>query len=119
MVLALTQGATLTCTSGTAPSTFSVTPMPVVANGQNMQVATISQAVPMQNILPFGTCNVLTAAASGVPTPCAPVTTVWAPPAILASVGGQPVATVASKCPCAVGGVVSCTVPGQMLIDVT
>lgn len=119
MVLALSQGATLTCTSGTAPSVFNATPQPLVATGLGLQAATITQAAPGVNILPFGTCNVLTAAASGVPTPCVPATMVWAPPAVLTMVAGVPVATVQSKCPCMIGGVVSVAAPGQALIDVT
>lgn len=119
MVLALSQGATLICTSGTTPSVYNASPQPLVATATGLQAATINQAVPGANILPFGTCNVLTAAASGVPTPCVPATTVWAPPAALATVAGQPVATIQSKCPCTVGGVISVTAPGQALIDVT
>lgn len=119
MVLALSKGAMMMCVQGDAPSVYDTTPMPLAVDGLSQQIGTVTQAVPGMNIRPFGTCKILTAAALGVPQPCAPATVAWMPPATMATVAGQPVATIQSMCPCMVGGMISVVAPGQALVDVT
>src|SRR5947207_6870020 len=70
MAQAVVQGATLQCTCGSAPSKLMVTSQTQVKIG-NMLAATVMDNVLATNIPPFGTCTVLTTAASGTPTPCA------------------------------------------------
>jgi uncharacterized Zn-binding protein involved in type VI secretion len=70
-------------------------------------------SIPMTNILPFGTCNVLTAAAAGVPTPCVPATAgPWAPGSPTVMVRGQPALNNTSMCTCSIGGVITISNPG-------
>ncbi|NUQ72818.1 MAG: DUF4280 domain-containing protein [Polyangiaceae bacterium] len=118
----LCTGTTLQCTMGAAPSVFVAQPLPgapMILGA--MPAGTIAQTLPV-NIPPFGMCQSpsnpavasATAAAMGVltPMPCVPmVITPWAPPSITTSHAMLPVATVASKCACAYGGVISATVP--------
>jgi len=111
MAQLVTMGAQLTCASGTAPSVLAVV-APTVT-GEVKPTANIMDSVPMTNIMPFGTCNVLTAAASGVPTPCVPATTPWAPGSPTVMVRGQPALNNSSTCTCSIGGVISISMPGS------
>jgi hypothetical protein len=70
----------------------------------------------MTNIPTLGTCKILTASASGTPTPCVPATT--APSAKL-NIDGVPVLLDFAKCICTVGGVVIVQDPGQSTIEVS
>lgn len=111
MAQLVVMGAQLQCTSGTAPSVLSV-PAAMIT-GEVKPTANIMDHVPMMNIMPFGTCNVLTAAASGVPTPCVPATAApWAPGSATVMVRGMPALNNTSKCVCSIGGVISVTNPG-------
>jgi hypothetical protein len=111
MAQLVTMGAQLQCTSGTAPSVLMVVAPPVT--GEVKPAANIMDHVPMTNILPFGTCNVLTAAAAGVPTPCVPATAApWAPGSPTVMVRGMPALNNTSKCVCSIGGMISITNPG-------
>lgn len=114
MPIAVVQGATLVCSCGSAPSQLKVT------SQQNCQIggqlaATIMDNVPFSNIIPFGTCQVLTAAAAGVPTPCAPaIPAPWAPGATSpVQVGGPPALLSTDVLNCAIPGVISIANPGQ------
>lgn len=103
--------ASLVCTSGTAPSTLIVAP-PLVS-AESKPVANIMDFVPITNIPPFGTCNVLTAAALGVPTPCVPaIVAPWTPGSATVTVRGMPALNSTSQCVCTIGGSVSITAPG-------
>jgi hypothetical protein len=118
----LCTGTTLQCSMGAAPSVFVAQPLPgspMILGA--MATATIVQTLPA-NILPFGMCQSpanpavasATAAAMGVltPMPCLPmVVTPWAPPSTTTAHAMLPIATVASKCMCAYGGVISVTAP--------
>ena len=86
-----------------------------------LPAATIIQVLPT-NILPFGMCKspanpavaAATAAALGVltPMPCLPVAAgPWAPPSLVTHINMLPMATVASKCICAFGGLISVSTP--------
>jgi len=108
----VTMGAQLQCTSGTAPSVLAVV-VPQVT-GEMKPAANILDFTPMTNIMPFGTCNVLTAAASGVPTPCVPGTCApWAPGSPTVMIRNAPALNNSSTCVCPIGGVVSVANPGS------
>ncbi len=73
MAIAVVNGAQLKCESGDAPAPLIVTSQQTVSAG-NQIAATIMDFAPGANIPTFGTCKILTAAASGTPTPCVPAT---------------------------------------------
>ena len=111
MAQLVTMGAQLQCVSGSAPSVLAV-PAAMVT-GEVKPTANIMDSIPMTNIMPFGTCTVLTAAASGVSTPCVPATAgPWAPGSPTVMVRGQPALNNTSTCTCTIGGVISITNPG-------
>lgn len=111
MAQLVTMGAQMQCTSGTAPSVLVVV-VPTVT-GEVKPSANIMDHVPIANIPPFGTCNVLTAAALGVPTPCVPATAApWAPGSPTVMVRGMPALNSTSKCVCSIGGSISILNPG-------
>jgi hypothetical protein len=107
---------------GLAPSVFVADPLPgapMILGA--MPAATIIQVLPT-NILPFGMCKspanptvaAATAAALGVltPMPCLPTPAgPWAPPSTVTRINMLPMATVASKCICAFGGLISVSTP--------
>jgi hypothetical protein len=108
--------ASLLCTGATAgSSTLTVTSQQFVKAGGQL-VATIMDFAPGANIKPFGTCKILTAAASGVPTPCAPaVVAPWVPGSVVQKITGLPVLLKSCKAICAIGGEISILNPGQMV----
>jgi len=111
-------GAMMQCTTGTAPSTLIVTPEKAVTAGK-VPAANIMDYIPMKNIVPFGTCNILTAAALGVPTPCVPaVVAPWAPGSPTVLVRGIPALNNMSKAVCTIGGMISITSAGQFTVNV-
>ena len=110
MAQLVAMGAQMQCTSGTAPSVLVVAP-PLVTS-EVKPTANIADCIPITNIPPFGTCNVLTAAAAGVPTPCVPATTPWAPGSPTVMVRGMPALNSTSKCTCGIGGSISILNPG-------
>ena len=78
MATAVVNTAQLKCESGDAPAPLTVTSQQTVKIG-NQLAATINDFAPVTNIPSFGTCKILTSAASGTPTPCVPATvTPWA-----------------------------------------
>lgn len=104
-------GPTLVCAAGTAPSTLVV--IPPTTTAEKKPAANIMDYVPTVNIVPFGTCNILTAAASGVPTPCVPATVApWAPGSPTVLVRGMPALNNTSICNCAVGGAITISFAG-------
>src|SRR4051795_12608250 len=105
-------GAMCSCTQGTAPGSLVVLPTNKVP-GCKVPAANIMDNVPMTNIMPFGTCNILTSAAAGVPTPCVPATAApWAPGSPTVMVRGQPALNNSSTCNCSIGGVIAINNPG-------
>ena len=107
------------CTCGDAPVPLTVVSQMVSKAGGQL-AATIMDHAPVANIAPFGTCKTLTAAASGVPTPCVPATAApWTPGAVKTKIGGFPALTQSCKLACTVGGMISITSPGQTTVDVT
>lgn len=122
MGMLVTNGATLMCSFGMAPSTLVVTPASRVLAGT--PAANIGDCIPNSNILPFGMCQSLanpavasaTSAAGGVltPQPCVPaIAGTWMPGSPTVLVGGKPAVNQNCKCMCAYGGVVQVTNPGQ------
>jgi hypothetical protein len=121
----LATGATLQCTMGAAPSVFTAQPLPdAPMTLGSMAAATITEFIPMMNIMPFGVCQspanpmvaAATAAAMGVltPMPCIPnVVAPWAPPSACATLNQLPLATAESTCTCAWGGTISVQMPTQ------
>jgi hypothetical protein len=106
------------CTMGAAP-----TPLMVTSNQtefcSGQLSATIMDHAPIANITPFGTCTTLTAAASGVPTPCVPATPMpWAPGSPTNSIQKFPNLRDCDKLACMVGGVISIQFAGQTQVDV-
>lgn len=114
MPLSVVLGATLQCTCGSAPSKLLVTSQ-TQTTIDDKPAATINDNVPMVNILPFGTCNVLTTAALGVPTPCVPAPAgPWLPGSTtVQTIGGIPALLATDKLQCSVPGVISVTDCGQ------
>jgi hypothetical protein len=107
-------GATLLCTSGTSPAQLIVNSQ-TKATIDDKLAATIMDFQPIANIPPFGTCNVLTAAALGVPTPCALVPAgPWKPGSTTqVKIGDQLALLSTDKLMCAIPGVISILDPGQ------
>lgn len=111
-------GATLRCSEGTAPATFSAAGASVSA-GSAAGVVSDTAAIP-----PFGNCtslsnpavNAATQAAQGVltPQPCLPVVTGnWTPGSARVTVGQPAALTSSSQCTCSWGGAISVTDAGQ------
>lgn len=120
-------GALCQCSFGAAPSSLVVLPAKMV-NGVKVPIATITDNIPITNIVPFGMCSSLanptvaaaTAAALGVltPMPCVPATAApWTPGKPMVMIGKTPALDATSKCMCNWGGVISVTSPGQMTVD--
>jgi hypothetical protein len=104
--------ALLECTSGDAPSVLMVLDERVLC--ETLAAANVLDYAPAVNILPFGTCKVLTTAAGGTPTPCVPaIIAPWAPGSPTVLVRGAPSLNNSSTCACTVGGAIRITSPGS------
>ncbi len=114
MATAVISGATLQCTCGDAPSKLVVISQPMELIG-GTSAATVMDHKPMANIMPFGTCKTLTAAASGTPTPCVPATVApWVPGSTsLVLINSFQALLDTDKLICTIGGTISITDPGQ------
>ena len=114
MPLAVVMGATLQCTCGSAPSKLVVTSQ-IKARIGNRLAATVGDHASAVNILPFGTCSVLTAAALGTPTPCVPApASPWAPGSTSnVKIGSQLALLATDKLTCTVAGLITIVDPGQ------
>src|SRR5438067_699247 len=119
MPQAVVMGATLQCTCGSTPSKLSVNSQMLYKIG-DLLAATIMDCKPGANIPPFGTCAVLTAAASGTPTPCAMVPAgPWSVGSTTqVKVGDQLALLSTDKLTCGVGGVISIVEPGQQKTNI-
>jgi len=106
-------GATLQCSLGTLPSTFTASGATVTAGGAGGVVTDCE----VSNVAPFGLCtspaNPAVAAAEGAPQPCLPVLAPWTPGSGHVTLSAVPALDDASQCQCAWGGVVTVTDAGQ------
>jgi hypothetical protein len=114
MPKAVVMGATLQCSCGTVPSKLVVNSQTQCTIDDKL-AATTMDFKPIANIPPFGTCNVLTAAALGVPTPCAMVPAgPWKPGSTAqVKIGDQLALLSTDKLLCTIPGVISIVDPGQ------
>lgn len=122
MAKPVVMGAQLQCSFGTAPSSLMVV-IPLRPMVDNKLVATVSDCIPMANILPFGMCQSTTnpqvisatAAAMGVltPMPCIPVPAgIWTPGG-KAQATGMKILTDKCKLTCAWAGQIKINNPGH------
>jgi hypothetical protein len=114
MAIAVVDGAVLKCSCGATPAKLKVTSRTNV-DIENKLAATVQDKAPLLNIPSFGTCKVLTAAASGTPVPCTPAPTgPWLPGSTSrVDIGTYPALLSTDKLMCAVPGVITIQDPGQ------
>jgi len=128
MAVLVVDGAVLSCSFGTAPSSLAASPASP-AGGTSAGAATIMDFAPFVNIRPFGLCsslanpavNIATAHNAGVftPQPCIPATaSPWVPGSPAVTIGGLPALDSACTCNCLWAGVVSVITPGQQAAQV-
>lgn len=105
-----TNGAMLVCTCGSAPSNLQVTSNTIVL-AQGQCIATMSDKVPMTNIIPFGTCSLKPS--PGGFRPCAPAPVEWIGTTnAVEAPGGKPLLKT-STIQCSCGGMISFQDSGQ------
>jgi hypothetical protein len=112
-------GATLRCSFGTAPATFSATKTQVSAGGPAGVVTDVAAA----NVPPFGMCTSLanpqvataTQANMGIltPQPCQPVLSEWSPGSARVTMGETAALDDSSQCTCTWNGIVTVSAAGQ------
>jgi hypothetical protein len=115
-------GATVQCSFGTVPATFSATGVKVKAT---TAAGVVSDVTP-SNVPPFGLCTSLSnpqvAAASSagpvVPQPCAPVLKPWSPGSSAVTIGGVQALDSSSSCSCSWGGVITVKSPGETAVTI-
>ena len=123
MGIGVCNGAMLTCSFGTAPSSMIVLPKGRVMM-ESMPAATIMDNIPITNIISFGMCSAptnpaviaATSAAAGVftPVPCVPATaTPWIPAKPNVLIGNMPVINNSSTLTCTWLGVITVSNPGE------
>lgn len=101
-------GATIECT-GSKQKSFLVVPPSFMIEVGGQHSANIKQHKPIENILPFGICEIQ----PGKP-PCIPVTpTPWKPGETTVDFGREPTLEVKSKCKCDHGGIIEFVNSGQ------
>ena len=106
------------CPAGVTPTPLIVTTNQTVF-GTKQLCATIMDCAPITNIVPFGVCSILTAAASGVPTPCVPAPAgPWQTGSPTTKHQKIPALRQCDKLQCTVGGMISVLNPGQMTYDI-
>jgi hypothetical protein len=123
----VTNGATLQCSMGVAPSSLVVLPDNRTLAG-SQPAANIQDHVALLNILSFGLCNspanpvvaAATAAKLGVftPMPCIPATaTPWTPGVPTVLVAGMPAVDSSCTLTCMWGGVIQVESPGELTVE--
>lgn len=110
MTRLVVDGAKLSCSFGTTPSSLNVIPNSMKVEGKC--AATQTDYMPNMNIRPFGMCtcpaNPAVVAAQGVPQPCMPPSfTPWMSVSSSLKVDGRAVVTKNSKTSCIYGGQIS------------
>jgi hypothetical protein len=108
------QAALMVCDGGVAPVPLAVTSNPIVKINE-LPVATVADCAPLVNIPSFGVCSFLTAKAAGIPMPCVPAPTgMWQPGSAVQKINELAVLTLPATLPCAQGGTITVTAPGQV-----
>lgn len=116
-------GATLQCSFGTTPSTFSASGDQVSAQAPAGVITDVAAA----NVQPFGMCLSLSnpqvasaTSASGVltPQPCVPVLSPWTPGAARVTIGAVPALDDSSQCMCTWSGTITVSSAGQTAVTV-
>lgn len=101
----------LACPYGSVPSQLQVTSQTAVRVDGKL-LATVRDAQPMVNVLPFGLCSApqnpeVAASMSHRPQPCKPVLTgMWESANVQVAVEGMPAVEKGAVCRCAWGGVI-------------
>jgi hypothetical protein len=118
-------GATLQCSFGTTPATFSASGTKTLARSAAGVVTDVAKA----NVPPFGMCQSLqnpqvataTSAAAGTltPQPCQPVLQPWSPGSKQVTIGKVAALDDSSQCKCAWQGVVTVSAAGQTAASLT
>ncbi|HEV8460335.1 MAG TPA: DUF4280 domain-containing protein [Gaiellaceae bacterium] len=112
-------GASLKCSFGTTPSTFSASSADVSATDAAGVITDVAQS----NVPPFGLCtsasNPAVASAQGAPQPCVPVLTPWSPGASDVKIDGVHALDDSCQCQCAWAGVITVESAGQTSVSVT
>lgn len=122
MAMQVVSTAMLKCSFGLAPSSMVVTPENMVLAG-GQPAATIMDAIPMKNIMPFGMCtaptNPAVIAAQGAPVPCIPnVSPPWVPGSPTVMLSNKVALNSTSTLLCKWLGVITVTMPGQMTVQI-
>lgn len=117
-------GASLQCSFGTSPSSFTASGTDVQATAD----AGVVTDVGASNVPAFGMCTSMsnpqvaaaTAAAMGTltPQPCVPVLAPWTPGAAQVTIGGVAALDDSSQCSCSWGGVITVQSAGQTSVIV-
>lgn len=117
-------GASLKCSFGSTPATFSASGTEVDAT----TAAGVITDVSASNVPGFGMCSSMsnpqvaaaTAAASGTltPQPCVPVLTPWTPGASEVTIGEVAALDDSSQCSCSWGGVITVDSAGQTSVTI-
>jgi Domain of unknown function (DUF4280) len=106
-------GATLQCSFGTTPATFSASGIQTSAGGPAGVVTDITLA----NVPPFGLCTSPSnpqVAAANAPQPCVPVLVApWQPGSARVTISGVSALDDSCTCTCTWGGVVTVSAAGQ------
>ncbi len=116
-------GASISCSYGTASSSLTILPTNEV-NTDSMPAATVDDYIPLVNIMSFGQCSsetnpsviAATAAANGVqtPAPCIPSTvTPWSPGISDVLINGMNALDDSSTCNCLWAGAISFSDAGE------
>ena len=117
-------GASLQCSFGSSPATFSATGTEVSATSAAGVVSDVSPS----NVPGFGLCMSLanpqvasaTSAAGGTlaPQSCVPVLSPWTPGSAEVTIGGTPALDDSSQCSCAWAGVITVGSAGQTAVSI-
>ncbi len=94
------------CMAGSAPGVLTATSQPILSVNGQLVLTKMDTTVT-----PFGTCNILTAAASGVPVPCAPVLIpkTWTGTSDPETINSMKILLKTSSIMCGIGGKISIT----------
>lgn len=118
MAKAVVNGATLSCTQSSVPDSGSLIVLPArKCKSGGKPVGLITDSIPVTNIVPFGTCNII---AGGNPGPCVPaVAAPWTPGATMVKSESTPLLADSDTAICSIGGSITISDAGQTEVDIT